>query len=645
MLSSMLLAATGSTPTTPQCDALAASIASAYTMTDMTTYHLATSNACKEQYNLYPRGQVIGHTGSNGWAEDDPAVGSAGWALVSHGIGQKLFTLNEQDQVVPSLASSVVKSGNDWVLTLKSGRKFSDGTDVTATAVMTALQRTNQALNAAQTELGTMTFEVQNALNLKIMSTIATPAMDVVLANWPFVIYKAGPSGDIATSRVFTGPYKIAATSLSATGAIAVIDDVLDLEPNSYYPSATERVPIKIKKFGTGSEVATALSNNEIDMGFNLDPGAFFNTGVQIKSFLSGYEYMAFINNQRTALQDINVRKALILAIDRPALAAATTPKGLDQSLLDGMTATGAFPSSTVWGSSPSVTAHGTDAAQAATLLDAAGWVIGGDGIRAKAGAKLEINVVYYKWRPDLMVMAPMIRDAYKALGIDATITQNDVGNYMDDVGGKPGGFDVLLWAQHTLPAGDPKWFLDTFFRSAAPVYGNWGQKNFAQIHSATIDTALDLITTSTGDARTAAVHAAHQAILDSYAVTFLTVPVWHVGLHSRMSAYVPWGSDYYTVKEKMPATFCSACSPTTSPPPAAATSSPPPATSDPTTSTGSANTTSSDDDNGGLIAGIVALAVVAAIAIISLVAVALMKKKPVADKGAKGVEVPTTVA
>ena len=70
----------------------------------------------------------------------------------------------------------VEKSGNDWVLTLKSGRKFSDGTDVTATAVMTALQRTNQANNAAQTELGTMTFEVQNALTLKIMSTIATPA-------------------------------------------------------------------------------------------------------------------------------------------------------------------------------------------------------------------------------------------------------------------------------------------------------------------------------------------------------------------------------------------------------------------------------------------------------------------------------------
>ena len=62
---------------------------------------------------MYPRNQMIGHTGTNGWAADDPSVGSAGWALVSHGIGEKLFTLNSDDVVVPSLATGVVKSGND----------------------------------------------------------------------------------------------------------------------------------------------------------------------------------------------------------------------------------------------------------------------------------------------------------------------------------------------------------------------------------------------------------------------------------------------------------------------------------------------------------------------------------------------------
>ena len=152
------IAAAGTTPTTPQCDKLATAIASHYDITDMGAYKKATSPQCKQDYMLHPRDQIVGHTGTNGWAEDDPAVGSAGWALVSHGIGQKLFTLNVKDQVVPSLAEKVEKSGNDWVLTLTSGRKFSDGSPVTATTIETALKRTNGKLNAAQTELGTMTF-------------------------------------------------------------------------------------------------------------------------------------------------------------------------------------------------------------------------------------------------------------------------------------------------------------------------------------------------------------------------------------------------------------------------------------------------------------------------------------------------------
>ena len=353
-----------------------------------------------------------------------------------------------------------------------------------------------------------MTFEVQDELTLKISSTIATNNMAVVLANWPFVVYKAGPSGNIETSRVFSGPYAVATTSLDEDGAISLTDDILDLEPNSHYPGAVQRVPMKIKKFGSGESVAAAVKSGEIDMGFNLAPVEVPNLnwidGVQVKSFLSGYEYMGFFNTARAALSDVKVRKALALAIDRPALAAATAPKGLPASLAAGMAATGAFPSSTVWGSVDRQ--EPTNADQAASLLKEAGWELGSDGLLAKDGQKLTLDIVYYTFRPDLVTMAPLIQESYAALGISATIRVNDEGNFMDGDG--PGsGFDMLLWAQHTLPAGDPKWFLDTFFRSAEPVLGKWGQKNFAQIQSTAIDAALDDLDTAEGAAWTDAVH------------------------------------------------------------------------------------------------------------------------------------------
>ena len=62
MASFMLFAATGSTPTTPQCDSLSSSIVGDYTTVDMTTYKKATSTSCEEIYNLYPRNQIVGRT-------------------------------------------------------------------------------------------------------------------------------------------------------------------------------------------------------------------------------------------------------------------------------------------------------------------------------------------------------------------------------------------------------------------------------------------------------------------------------------------------------------------------------------------------------------------------------------------------------
>ena len=43
-----------------------------------------------------------------------------------------------------------------WTITLAAGNHFSDGSPVTASEVASALQRTNQLNNAAQSSLGTM---------------------------------------------------------------------------------------------------------------------------------------------------------------------------------------------------------------------------------------------------------------------------------------------------------------------------------------------------------------------------------------------------------------------------------------------------------------------------------------------------------
>ena len=472
-------------------------------------------------------------------AATDPAEGSAGWALVSHGVGEKMFTVNSKDEVVPQLAKSANRTAaNSWVVTLKSGRFFSDGSPVTAADVATSLGRTNQENNAAQSSCGIMTFTVQGELTLTITTTIPTPIMHSVLAEWAFVVYKS-----LSTGMVFTGPYAIESLGPDELNAVA----------NKYYPgySACQRLPLVIKKYSSGPAVTNALSSGEIHLGFNLPSGSASQLNwledVTAKSFSVGYQYMMFFNTARATLSDVNVRKALALAVDRHALSQATHPAGMPATTVAEAVATGPFPANTPWGSAhPRLT---TNATQAAEMLEAAGWNLNNDGIRVKSGVQLRVDLVYYTFRSDLVAMAPLIKEQLEAVGANVTVRVDDSGNYMEGA-----GFDLLLWAQNTLPAGDPNWFLETFFYSqAAPILGSWTAQNFASYNSANIDGALDALRSAEGAARATAASDAHTIILNEAPATFLTSPTWHVGVRGRLSSYTPWGSDYYVVKSDMP--------------------------------------------------------------------------------------------
>ena len=467
---------------------------------------------------------------------DDPASGSTGWALVSHGIGEKLFTVDSNDELVPQLAKSVTGSGKSWTVTLEPNRFFSDGSPVTAADVAASLTLTNAGNNAAQSSCGTMSFSASDDLTLSVTTTIATPVMTSVLAEWAFVVYKT-----VGDKRVFTGPYAIDTLSDTELSAVA----------NEYYPghNSCARAPLVITKYSSGTAVTAALAADEIDL-FNLPSGSASELNwvkdVTAKSYSVGYQYMMFFNTARATLSDVNVRKALALAIDRNALSQATHPAGMPADTVSAAVATGPFPANTPWGSAhPKLT---FDATQAAQMLTDAGWLLNSDGIREKGGAQLSVDLVYYTFRSDLVAMAPHIKTQLEAVGANVTVRVDDSGEYMEGA-----GFDLLLWAQHTLPAGDPNWFLETFFKSQpAPILGAWMSQNFASHNSANIDSALVTLRSAEGAARTTAASAAHDLIINEVPATFLTSPTWHVGVRGRLSSYEPWGSDYYVVKSDM---------------------------------------------------------------------------------------------
>ena len=449
---------------------------------------------------------------------------SAPWALTSHGISEKLFTVDADGNIVGQVAQSVAKiSDLVWEVTLKSGYKFSDGTSVTAALVATCLTELNTKNSAAQASLGTMTVTAPSDLIVRIESTVATHVMDAVLAEWVFVIYYKDSSEDF----VFTGPYEIQDGGFT--------DSQIDLTPNIHYDDEAAARPIVVlKKFSSGHDLAEAAKRNEVDIGFHLPIDTVGDVqgvnGQNTVSFEVGYHYMMFHNIDNL---DLNVRQAIDLVIDREALVTA----------LDGGKATRSlFPDYTPYFLPDAVDSLQGKSAEAATLLDAAGWTLDTvTGKRMKDGEELTVRLVAYPHRPGLVIMQPIIEVALAGLGItvDSVLTGQDWSETQDIIDSR--SFDLLLWAQNTLPAGDPLWFLNHFFQSGAG-------SNHANLNSNTVDGLLDTLSNADHTTRVSASADAQTAILAEVPVSNLVTPYWHVSLSDRVAGYTPYGSDYHVI-------------------------------------------------------------------------------------------------
>ena len=196
---------------------------------------------------------VVGQTFLAG--STDPTSGSTGWALASHGIAEKLFTVDKEGEIIGQIAKSVHKVSNTtWDVTLKSGYKFSDGTVVNAKHVADCLLELNKKNPSAQSSLDVMTTTSRGELVVRIESSRVTHVMDAVLAEWVFVVYLKKGNG-----FVFTGPYVVDKF---------VAGSHIDLVPNEFYNQASRRSKLTVKKVSGGDALAAALENRVIEHFF-----------------------------------------------------------------------------------------------------------------------------------------------------------------------------------------------------------------------------------------------------------------------------------------------------------------------------------------------------------------------------------------
>jgi peptide/nickel transport system substrate-binding protein len=123
--------------------------------------------------------------------------------------------------------------------------------------------------------------------------------------------------------------------------------------------------------------------------------------------------YLVF-NAQRPPLDDVRVRRAVAMSVDRDYVIKAVAG-GL------GSPANGDQPSYS-WAFDPDARAPRFDPAIAERLLTRAGWLLGSDGYRHKGGAKLSISYVTSSGYGEGRKFAPVFQEEMKRVGIDATV-------------------------------------------------------------------------------------------------------------------------------------------------------------------------------------------------------------------------------
>ncbi len=131
----------------------------------------------------------------------------------------------------------------------------------------------------------------------------------------------------------------------------------------------------------------------------------------------NSFEDIGF-NTASPLVGDKRVRQALAYATDRADLL-STIGNGVNASA-----DTDQAPSS--WALSRQVKHYRYDPAAAKALLDAAGWIVGPDGIRVKNGRKLRLTLVGGSGSPPPGPIERLIQADWRAVGVDSVVRNYD---------------------------------------------------------------------------------------------------------------------------------------------------------------------------------------------------------------------------
>ncbi|MGI6406674.1 MAG: ABC transporter substrate-binding protein [Syntrophaceticus sp.] len=463
----------------------------------------------------------------------DPNDGYNGWYTMEYGMGETLVKTSEGMNLEPWLAESWESvDDSTWKIKIRDHVKFHNGKKVDGAAVKTSLERSIKMNARAPGLLDIASIEAEgneiivknNNPNPSFMSSLADPFATIVDAE------AAEKLGDkFKDEPVLTGPFKLKEHVKD--------DHVTVVRNDDYWGDKPKLQEVKFKHIKDANTRIMALQSGEVQVADKIPAEQIEvlekDENIKVLSESSVRQHMLIFNLIRPGLDDIYVRKAINMAVNRDDLA----EKVMSGS---GIPAVGPFPEVLPYGSGLKGYEYNVEAAK--KLLDDAGWALGSDGIRQKGDTKLEYNFLSYSSRPELPVIMEAVQSQLKDIGIKMELS--NVESVEEVMGG--GNFDGSIYSFSTAPTGDPQYMLETIFMTGGD--GNYGAYSSEQLDAL----GKRLKSTFDPEERTAIAKEAQQTLIDDAAFAFLVHPKIITAVHKDVEGLVITPTEYYFLDSKI---------------------------------------------------------------------------------------------
>ena len=440
-------------------------------------------SACRATpISMQPTAPVKGGT----WIDDVPAAPGSllpqdsvpvATTLVDQALYAPLFYGDALGQIHPGLATEIPTVANGgasadlktWTFHLRPGLKWSDGQPLDARdlaySIKTWSDPTFGKLNANAQNIASMDISPDNlTITMHLKQPIGPFVSNFVDASFgsplPMHEFQNMKAADILKSPqsqlpdVVSGPFK-----LDSANSIAQQTYTLVRNPDYYQAALPYLDKVVFRITNNPDTTLKDVQAGQVTSSWFIDISAvdaykaLQDYTLKPDKVSAGVEEL-WMNENNLALKDVNVRKAVAMAIDHQKLIAVArngfaTPLCTDH------------PASLNPGYQKDAPCPKYDPAAANALLDAAGWVKGADGVRSKGNLRLDFKYTTtpQAWRKIDQVI---VQQDLVAIGIKTTLVNQPSSTFLSTTlpQGQPGVYDIAEFEMPFSYDADDSFFL-----------------------------------------------------------------------------------------------------------------------------------------------------------------------------------------